>query len=283
MIQIFYKEKGKIAISQSLVFLDELGMDDVIWIDLFSPDGDEKRAVETFLDTSLSSRAQAEEIESSSRYSETDTTISVNTNFLIPGPDEYSMEAVSFILCEGIIVSIRNVQLRSFSDIQRRIQVNSRLYPTGYHVLIGIVENRIDLDADMIELMSKNVVDKQRMISSIMKSDKFPRDIFPKLSVINKDIVSLLNHTNFSFERLDYLQNTVVGLINLEQNRIMKVFTFVSLLLMPPTLIASIYGMNIRLPMLSEGSGLWNFFILLVLMIVAIFIVILVFRKRRML
>ena len=311
MIQIFYKDKGKIAISQSLVFLDELGMDDVIWIDLFSPDGDEKRAVETFLDTSLSSRAQAEEIESSSRYSETETTISVNTNFLIPGPDEYSMEAVSFILCEGIIVSIRNVQLRSFSDIQRKIQVNSKLYPTGYHVLVGIVENRIDLDADMIELMSKeidtyskkvstgkdvneeflldinqlqentmlvreNVVDKQRMISSIMKSDKFPRDIFAKLSVINKDI-----HTNFSFERLDYLQNTVVGLINLEQNRIMKVFTFVSLLLMPPTLIASIYGMNISLPM--TGSGLWDFFILLVLMIVAIFIVILVFRKRRML
>ena len=314
MIQIFYKDKGKIAISQSLVFLDELGMDDVIWIDLFSPDGDEKRAVETFLDTSLSSRAQAEEIESSSRYSETETTISVNTNFLIPGPDEYSMEAVSFILCEGIIVSIRNVQLRSFSDIQRKIQVNSKLYPTGYHVLVGIVENRIDLDADMIELMSKeidtyskkvstgkdveflldinqlqentmlvreNVVDKQRMISSIMKSDKFPRDIFAKLSVINKDIVSLLNHTNFSFERLDYLQNTVVGLINLEQNRIMKVFTFVSLLLMPPTLIASIYGMNISLPM--TGSGLWDFFILLALMIVAIFIVILVFRKRRML
>ena len=71
MIQIFYKDKGKISISQSIVFLDELGMDDVIWIDLFSPDGDEKRAVEAFLDTSLSSRAQAEEIESSSRYSET--------------------------------------------------------------------------------------------------------------------------------------------------------------------------------------------------------------------
>ena len=130
-------------------------------------------------------------------------------------------------------------------------------------------------------LVRENVVDKQRMISSIMKSDKFPRDIFPKLSVINKDIVSLLNHTNFSFERLDYLQNTVVGLINLEQNRIMKVFTFVSLLLMPPTLIASIYGMNIGLP--TVGRGLLDFFILLALMIVAIFVVILVFRKRRML
>ena len=114
MIQIFYKDKGKIAISQSLVFLDELGMDDVIWIDLFSPDGDEKRAVETFLATYLSSRAQAEEIESSSRYSETVTTISVNTNFLIHGPDEDSMEGEAFILCVGIIGAIRSGQLRSF-------------------------------------------------------------------------------------------------------------------------------------------------------------------------
>ncbi len=315
MIQIFYKEKGKIQISQSLAFLDELGIDDVLWIDLFAPDGDEKRSVESFLDASLSSRAQAEEIESSSRYSETETTVSVNTNFLIPGPDEYSMETVSFIICEGIIVSIRNVQLRSFSDIQRKIQINSRTYPTGYHVLVGIVENRIDLDADMIELMSKeidnyskkiadgkdvneeflldvnqlqenamlvreNIVDKQRMISSIMKSDKFPRDVFEKLTVVSRDIVSLLNHMNFSFERLDYLQNTVLGLINLDQNRIMKVFTFVSLLLMPPTLIASIFGMNIKLP---QTGSFWDVVMLVGLMIVVVIVEIIVFKKRKML
>ena len=315
MIQIFYKDKGKISISQSLVFLDELGMDDVIWIDLFSPDGDEKRAVETFLDTSLSSRAQAEEIESSSRYSETETTISVNTNFLIPGPDEYSMEAVSFILCEGIIVSIRNVQLRSFSDIQRRIQVNSRLYPTGYHVLIGIVENRIDLDADMIELMSKeieqynrkvslgedineeflldinqlqentmlvreNIVDKQRVISSLLKSSKYPHELQAKLNVMLKDISSLINHTNFGFERLEYLQNTVIGLINLDQNKIMKVFTLVSLLLMPPTLIASFYGMNVVLPMTGTR---WDWVIILALMLLSFGMILLIFKKRRML
>ncbi len=315
MVQIFYKEKGKIQISQSLVFLDELGIDDVLWIDLFSPDGEEKRAVETFLDASLSSRAQAEEIESSSRYSETETTVSVNTNFLIPGPDEYSMETVSFIICEGIIVSIRNVQLRTFSDIQRKLQINSRSYPTGYHVLVGIVENRIDLDADMIELMSKeidtyskklnigkdvneeflldinqlqenamlvreNIVDKQRMISSILKSDKFPRDVFTKLSVVNRDIGSLLNHVNFSFERLDYLQNTVLGLINLDQNRIMKVFTFVSLLLMPPTLIASIFGMNIALP---HVGGFWDILILVLLMVIVVIVEIIIFKKRKML
>ena len=315
MIQIFYKHKGQITTSTSTDMLEELGFDDVVWMDLFTPTGEEKRAVESFLNTTLQSRAQAEEIESSSRYSETETTIFANTNFLMPGPDSYSMEAVSFILCEGIIVTIRQVQLRSFSDIQRKIQINHKLYPTGYHIFVGILENRIDLDADMIELMAKeiaryskkvsagedvnedllldinqlqentmlvreNVVDKQRMISSILKSDKFPRDVYAKLSVIIKDVASLINHTNFSFERLEYLQNTVLGIINLDQNKIMKVFTLVSLLLMPPTLIASFFGMNVQFGWL--GTSGWSWTIALLLMVISILVVFWIFKKRRM-
>ena len=315
MLEIFYKQKGQVVTTDDISALDQLGYDDVLWIDLSSPTGEEKRAIETFLNTTLQSRAQAEEIESSSRYSETETTIFANTNFLIPGPESYSMEAVSFILCEGIIVTIRHVPLRSFTDIQRRITVNYRTLPTGFHILVGILENRIDLDADMIELMSKeiaqyskkvslggamgeellldinqlqentmlvreNIVDKQRMISSILKSDKFPRDVFGKLNILIKDINSLINHTNFSFERLEYLQNTVLGLINLEQNRIMKIFTFVSLLFIPPTLIASIGGMNVELPLIG---GKIDFIIIMLIMLVAVLIVSVFFMRKKML
>jgi len=315
MLEIFFKQKGQVVTTDEISALDQLGYDDVLWVDLSSPTGEEKRAIETFLNTTLQSRAQAEEIESSSRYSETETTIFANTNFLIPGPESYSMEAVSFILCEGIIVTIRHVPLRSFTDIQRRIMANYRSLPTGYHILIGILENRIDLDADMIELMSKeiaqyskkislggamgeellldinqlqentmlvreNIVDKQRMISSILKSDKFPRDVFGKLNVLIKDINSLINHTNFSFERLEYLQNTVLGLINLEQNRIMKIFTFVSLLFIPPTLIASIGGMNVELPLVG---GKVDFAIIMLIMLGAVLIVSIFFKRKKML
>ncbi|MCK9627354.1 MAG: magnesium and cobalt transport protein CorA [Bacteroidales bacterium] len=314
MLEIFYKNKGQVITTDEISALDNLGYDDVLWIDLFSPTGEEKRTIEEFLNTNLQSRAQAEEIESSSRYSETENTIFANTNFLIPGPESYSMEAVSFILCEGIIVTIRHVPLRSFTDIQRRIMANYRILPTGYHILVGILENRIDLDADMIELMSKeiaqyskkvslggtmgedlllditqlqentmlvreNIVDKQRMISGILKSDKFPRDLFAKLDVLIKDVNSLINHTNFSFERLEYLQNTVLGLINLEQNRIMKIFTFVSLLFLPPTLIASVFGMNVKLP----GFGNMDFLFIMLIMVVAVLIVTFIFFRKKML
>ncbi len=315
MIQIFYKNKGQIDVSQNIQDLEELGFDDVLWMDLSMPSVEEKRAAEEFLDTTLQTRAQAEEIESSSRYSENDNTIFINTNFMMPGPDEYSMESVSFIIAEGVLVSIRQVNLRSFSDVQRKVLINHRFFPTGYHIFTSILENRIDLDADMIELMAReidlysrkitkgedvnddflidinqlqentmmvreNVVDKQRMISSILKSDLFPRDISDKMNVMVKDTSSLINHTNFSFERLDYLQNTILGLINLDQNKIMKVFTFVSLILMPPTLIASVYGMNIDLP---RFGGKLDFIALLVLMIIITLLVVLIFRKKRML
>ncbi len=314
MIEIFYKSKGQILTSGDVKLLDELGFDDVLWIDLFEPAGDEKRAVETFLETTLQSRAQAEEIESSSRYSETDTTIFANTNFLIPGPDSYNMEAVSFIISEGILVTIRQVPLRTFTDLQRRIIISYKLYPTGYHILVSILENRIDLDADMIELMAKeiaqfskrvslgenvnedflleinqlqentmlvreNVIDKQRMISAILKSDKFPRDVHTKLNVLIKDISSLLNHTNFSFERLEYMQNTVLGLINLDQNKIMKILTFVSLLFMPPTLISGIFGMNLGLPLFHQW---WDFVFVIGIMLISVLLASLLFRKRKM-
>ena len=315
MVQIFYNSNGQILTTESTDILKKITVKDALWLDLFDPTGDEKRDVEEFLDTNLQSRAQAEEIESSSRYSEDTRSIFINTDFLIPTPDNYTMESVSFILTGPVFTSIRQVPLRSFTDIQRRIQINRKLFPTGFHILLGILENRIDLDADMIELMSKeiaqyskrvslgedvgeeflldinqlqentmivreNIVDKQRMISALLKSEKTPKTIVTKMNILLKDVSSLINHTNFSFERLEYLQNTVVGLINLEQNKIMKIFTLVSLLLMPPTLIASIFGMNVKLPLLG---GNWDMLILGGVMVLTVLASIFIFRRRKML
>ena len=315
MISIYYKAEGQIEVSQSVTDFRNLKKEDVVWIDLFAPEGDDKRGAEAFLGTTIQSRAQAEEIESSSRFSETDNAIFANTNFLIPGPEEYSMESVSFILTDSVLTTVRESPLRSFSDLQRRMMAFPKFYPSGNIVFVSILEQRVDLDADMIELMSKeiaqynrkvslgedineeflldinqlqentmmvreNIVDKQRVVSNLLKTDLFPTELRSKLNVLLKDISSLINHTNFSFERLEYLQNTVIGLINLDQNKIMKVFTLVSLLLMPPTLIASFYGMNVVLPMSGQW---WDWVAIFGLMLVSFLLILLVFKKRKML
>ena len=315
MIEIFYKKDGQMMVSQSEADFATIPYENVIWIDLYSPSGDEKRATEQFLGTTIQNRAQAEEIEISSRFSETEHAIFANTSFLIPGPDEYNEETVSFILTDNILTTLRECPLRSFTDLQRRLLAFPKLYVSGHIAFLSILEQRIDLDADMVELVSKeisqynkkvslgediseeflidinqlqdntmlireNIVDKQRVISSILKSAKYPKEYQQRMNVLLKDISSLINHTNFSFERLEYLQNTVLGIINLDQNKIMKVFTLVSLMLMPPTLIASFFGMNVRFGWIGTSCVSW--LIVLVLMAISTMAIFWVFKKRNM-
>jgi Mg2+ and Co2+ transporters len=313
MIAIFYRQNGKLLVSQSETELSRLKRDHVLWIDLLSPSGEEKHTVDDFLGEEIQSRAQAEEIESSSRFSETENAIFANTNFLMPGPEDYSMEAVTFTFVDNCLTTLRDVPLRSFTELQRRIIVMPQLYPTGYSVFASIMDQRVDLDADMIELMSKeiaqyskrinqqeeinedflidinqlqentmivreNIVDKQRLISSLMKSDKYPPELQARFYVILQDITSLINHTNFGFERLEYLQDTVVGLINLDQNKIMKIFTLVSVLLMPPTLVASFYGMNVPLPFMGKW---WAWIAIIAVMVLTVGAVLFLFAERK--
>ena len=315
MINIFYRLGDSVDYRQSETEFARLDRESVLWIDLMNPTGEEKRATEKFLGTEIQTRAQAEEIESSSRFSENDTAIFANTNYLTPTGDEYSSDPVAFIIVGRILTTLHEIPLRSVMSLQQKLCAKPQLFPSGWNIFLAMLDQRIDLDADIVEILSKetarfsrrinqqedinedflldinqlqentmivreNVVDKQRLVSNLVKSDRFPDELEPKFNVLLQDIASLINHTNFSFERLEYLQDTVVGLINLDQNRIMKIFTLVSLLLMPATLVASFYGMNVRLPL--EGWNLaWLGIIgIMCLLVLALFIA---FKRRKLL
>ena len=317
MIKVFYRLGKEISFTQSKTEFATISKENVLWIDLLDPTGDEKRAIEAYLGTTIQTKAEAEEIESSSRFSEEGDIIFANTNFLSPADDEMLMDPVSFILTGGLLTTLREIPLRSFDTLQNKLQARPELFPDGWHIFVEIMDKRVDLDADIVELISKdvsqfsrrinqqedineeflldinqlqenamfvreNVVDKQRLISNILKSKLFPKDTNLKddLGIILQDIASLINHTNFAFERLEYLQDTVVGIINLDQNRIMKIFTFISVLLMPATLIASFYGMNINLPFQGESWAWIGITGLMVLIVLGAWIV---FKKKKML
>ena len=313
MIAIFYKAFNKIVHEIDVNRLSEIDYEDLLWVDLAFPSPDEKQSVELFFEINLQTRQQAEEIESSSRYFETENFITANSNFLIQNDENYITEPVSFILKDGILISLRNMELRAFSDTIKKFYINYKAYPTGYHVLIALFETRIDLDADMVENLAKeiailsrrlsvtddldeelilniskfqentmlireNIIDKQRVISGILKSERFPNDTYPKLSIMVKDVGSLINHTDFSFERLEYLQNTFLGLINIEQNKIIKIFTVASVVFMPPTLIASIYGMNYSF--MPELKWEYGYFFALALMLCSSLLTLIIFKKK---
>ncbi len=317
MIKIFYRKGSEIIFCQSETEFATISKESVLWIDLLQPTGQQKRAVEEFLGTEIQSRAEAEEIESSSRFSEEDGAMFANTNFLSPADDEMLMDAVSFILKGKVLTTVREIPLRSIDTLQLKIQALPEQFPDGFTIFVAIMDKRIDLDADIVELISKdvtrfskrinqnedisedflldinqlqqnamtvreNIVDKQRLISNMLKSKLCPKDTETRadLSIILQDIASLINHISFTFERLEYLQETVLGIINLDQNRIIKVFTFVSLIFMPATLVASFYGMNVKLPLMGWD---WAWLVVLVFMLLMTFVIWLLFSKKKML
>ncbi len=282
MITIYLKQYNKIIRNADPRLFDELGYDDILWIDLMQPTIKEQRAVENFIEVNLQSRQQVEEIESTSKYSENENAIISNSNFFIPTGDTFLVEPVSFIISnEGVLVSVRNAESRTFRETEKRLQMNYRSYSTGYHLFISLLEVRIDFDADLVELVAKqvsalskdinsenainkevlhrisalqessmslreNIFDRQRVLSGILRSERFPNDIYPRLQLMIKDVSSLINHADFSFQRLDYLQDAALGLINIEQNEIVKIFSVAAVIFLPATLIASIYGMNFK-------------------------------------
>ncbi len=279
MITIFYRLGGKLLMSQSETELSKLSTKDVLWIDILAPTSEEKHSVDDFLGLVIQSRAQAEEIESSSRFSENERAIFANTNFLMPGPEDYTMEAVSFTFVDNCMTTLRDVPLRSFTELQRRIMAMPQGYVSGYSVFASIMDQRIDLDADMIELMTKEISQFSKRIN---QREDINEDFLLDINQLQENTMIVRENIvdkNFSFERLEYLQDTVVGLINLDQNNIMKIFTMVSVLLMPPTLVASFYGMNVFLPF-----GGWRFawLAIVIFMLILVVFVIYIFKKKKM-
>lgn len=312
MINIFCIENEKIQLHQNLEELNKIPKEQIVWIDLIQPSYDERIRTEELCDITLQSRKEIEEIEVSSRYFETSEIIVNNAHFLIPYENEFRREPVSFIIKNNILVSYRNAELRTFAEMYRRLEHNNRPM-NAFHIFLTIMEIRIDFDADLIETIVKeiasisstliqnklseellvqiskyqedtmaireNIVDKQRVLSSILKSDIFPVEMHDKERIMLKDIGSLLDYTAFSFQRLDYLQNTVLGFINLEQNKIIKIFTLATVVLMPPTLIASIYGMNFQyIPELKWKLG---YPFALIIMLLSVSITFYFFKKKK--
>lgn len=307
-IRLFYHKDGVIRVSRSIDFLKKTPSDQFLWIDLNDVDEEIETQLEDYLKIYIQEEEEMIEIETSSRYIETSDTLVINTNFLL---NSYDREPVSFIIKNGILVSVRSEELISFNETIKKLSANPKSFPTGYHVFLGLFETRLEFDADMIEtitqeitnlsnsiqdadekslleiknlqertmLLRENIIDKQRAISNMLKSDIIPHDLRPKLTILIKDINSLLEHIRFGFDRLDYLQDTFLGFVNIEQNKIIKIFTIITVIFMPPTLLASIYGMNFDyLPGQHEGWGFWGS---IILMIICSVVILIFFQKKK--
>ena len=131
---------------------------------------------------------------------------------------------------------------------------------------------------DLNGRIRRNMLDTRRAVSFMMRSKMLNAEQFEDARQILRDIESLDNHTAFLFDKINFLMDATVGFININQNKIIKIFSVASVALLPPTLIASVYGMNFKfMPELDWEYG-YGFGI--ALMVCSALIPMLYFRKR---
>lgn len=313
MISFLYNDSGRIRILEVNNSIDEFVNRDIVSVDLESPTDKEIGLIENYFGLRLLSWQKAEEIESSSRYFETIDTIRANSNFLQYINGHYNTVPVAFTLKNKVLLSYHNEPIKTFNAIFERLQGQTFEQIDGYDIFLVLLDVRIDYIADVIEgigrtinemtktirleksldednileisalqeatmLIRENIVDKQRVMSAILKSDRFPAKKDERIRLMLKDTGSLLTHTAFGFERLEFLQNTFLGLMDIEQNKIIKMFSVVAVIFMPPTLIASMYGMNFRL--LPELEWQWGYPFAILLMLASSGITLFYFKRK---
>lgn len=313
MVNVYFKDDNSIGKEFSLQELPNLKLSEISWIDLTEPTKDEQEIVEKLLSVKFLTRQQAEEIESTSKYSETQNCILVNTNYYIDKGKSYDTEPISFIItADGILILYHHMRLAALGNVPARIRLHPEENSKGYGIFMTILETIIDYDADMEELLTReitrlskiittssnidkailhrinelqekstalreDVYDIERVLSFINRSKRFPEGSEKRITLMIKDAESLINHGDISFSRLDYLQDTAMGLINIEQNEIVKILSVAAVIFMPPTLIASIYGMNFKvMPELDWVWTMQNGWIIPAGYIFAIFLMVLV-------
>ncbi|MGC9188574.1 MAG: magnesium/cobalt transporter CorA [Sulfurihydrogenibium sp.] len=314
MIRIFYKEGLIIRSFQCKELKPVEDKSVILWVDVYSPSEEEVKWVVENFKVEFPSVQEREDIEISSRYWEEEDSITINTFFLIREGENAFNETVSFIIKDHYIITIRYRELKTFSEFARRLMTNPSVYKTGFHIFSSILEIKVASDSDILENLAKEIsklgkivssgnldvtetvfesisyyedinmtireslIDKQRVLSSLLKSYKLPNDVREEIRILIKDVNSLIDYTRFNFERLNYLQNTFLGLLNIEQNKVIKIFTILATMFIPPTLIASIYGMNFE--NIPELHWKYGYYYSLIMMFLSAAIPLYIFKKK---
>ena len=93
-------------------------------------------------------------------------------------------------------------------------------------------------------------------LSAVVEGVKWSKDMREQLKTMQRDVASLTDHASYLSNKITFVLDAMLGVVNLEQNNIIKLFSVMAVVLMPPTLIASIYGMNFKaMPELEWAHG----------------------------
>ncbi len=139
---------------------------------------------------------------------------------------------------------------------------------------------QIGADGDLVSKARESLVSFQRILMYLQQSTavQLSQDQRGRFKSTLRDVQSLSDHATFLGSKIQFLLDAVLGLINLEQNNIIKIFSVAAVMFLPPTLVASIYGMNFHF--MPELDTHWGYPVALLAMAVSALLPYIYFRRK---
>lgn len=255
---------------------------DALWLDLVEATDEEREQIRHFSKAELPDADDVDEIESSARYFVDPNGVHIHSLHLYQTEGRHQTATVAFLLQRERLIAIRDTELPDFRLFRMRARHGWLEASSPESVLLDLLEQKVENLADTLEdlhgklenvshmvledpeaeledsiselarLEDSNgkvrlcLMDTQRALSFVNRQLRNREVIQETSREIFRDVDTLLSHTTFLFEKINFLMDTAQGFINIEQSQTIKTFSIAAVVFLPPTMIASIYGMNFR-------------------------------------
>lgn len=270
---------------------DELS-EDAVWVDIVEPTDEIRVNIKQVYGVNLPDSEDMKEIEATARFFKDEDGLHIHSFFLDDFEETPANVTVAFILKDDRLFTIHEQELATIRLFRLRARRQPDLVSDAMSILLTLFETKVDRLADILEsvytslesasqkVLRQNdkdldllladiakyedisgkarlsLLDTQRALSFVLRNAKLDGPQVEQIRDVMRDIDSLLPHTSFLFDKVNFLMDAIQGFINIEQSKITKIFSIAAVVFMPPTLLASIYGMNFHImPELSWSFG----------------------------
>jgi magnesium transporter len=284
------------------------------WLDLVTPKTAELAQAQALCKLPLPKMRELNELEASSQHLVTDQGFQLNSLFFHRPDGEPRNTNAAFVFDGERLVTLCSQDLPHLRLLRRRNKLGIKPLTEPLDILLVLQESKVEGLADETEQayytlteIQKEVLghrsadlqdavdglaeqedligkirlclmDGQRDLRFLIRLPLMPKKYRKLGAELLQDIDSLIPHTDFLSEKADFLLNAALGFINIEQNRLLKIFSIAALVFLPPTLIAGIYGMNFE--KMPELSWPWGYPLALGLIISAAVIPLLYVKRK---
>lgn len=256
----------------------------VIWVDAIAPTEEEREWLREAYRQELPTIDDIYEIEATSRFYENEFGLHISSYFLNYADENSENISAAFVFNGERLFTLREEELAAFRLFRLRARKGLITLTNSKSIMLGLFETKVENLADIVERIAADLektsqqvlgnaeqdemesvlttlarqedingkvrismMDLQRMLYLLLRSGILNAEQSERLRDIIRDSESLIASTSFLFDKIKFLLDTTLGFINVNQNKIIKIFSVASVAFLPPTMIASVYGMNFDL------------------------------------